>query len=294
MLETYFLTQLAAFAKYGTLSEAAKRLRLSQSVLSRSMKRLEKILDAELFMRTKNRIALNETGKLAADYAMRILAQQREMADKVRELDRRSKTISVGCCAPVPLNEMLFLLPPHFAGLSVSSEINGDEMLLKKLCDGALDLAVLHENPTDENLFAQRCGGEKLYVSLPPSHPSAKKRAIRLAELDGQHILLYVKIGFWYDLCKKKMPNAKFLVQHERDVFKELVGISKIPSFTTDVLMQNGCAQPDRVNVPVSDPEADVTYYCVCRAEQKSRFHNFFRALKATPNFVPHRFLYSL
>ena len=39
MIETYLLEQLLAFAKYGTLSEAAKQLNLSQSALSRSMQK---------------------------------------------------------------------------------------------------------------------------------------------------------------------------------------------------------------------------------------------------------------
>lgn len=37
MIETYLWKQLVALAKYGTLSEVANQLNLSQSALSRSM-----------------------------------------------------------------------------------------------------------------------------------------------------------------------------------------------------------------------------------------------------------------
>ncbi len=41
MPELYLLRQLSAFKEYGTLSEAAERLYLSQPALSRNMKKLE-------------------------------------------------------------------------------------------------------------------------------------------------------------------------------------------------------------------------------------------------------------
>ncbi len=73
MIETYLLKYLAEFEKSGTLSEAAKNLFVSQSALSRSMQKLEQIIGVSLFERKKNSIALNDNGKLAAEYAKNIL-----------------------------------------------------------------------------------------------------------------------------------------------------------------------------------------------------------------------------
>lgn len=57
MVEMYLLKQMTAFAKYKTLSEAAKQLNLSQSALSRSMQRMEQFIGVNLFIRKKNSIA---------------------------------------------------------------------------------------------------------------------------------------------------------------------------------------------------------------------------------------------
>ena len=56
MIETEQLVQLAAFARYGTLSKAAEALHISQPSLSRTMQALEGELQASLFVRRKNRV----------------------------------------------------------------------------------------------------------------------------------------------------------------------------------------------------------------------------------------------
>ena len=64
MFELYQLEQLLAVSECGTLSQAAEQLHLSQSALSRSMQRLEAELQVTLFTRQKNRIELNECGRM--------------------------------------------------------------------------------------------------------------------------------------------------------------------------------------------------------------------------------------
>ena len=73
MIEIFLLEQLDAFARKGSLQQAAAELHLSQPALTRSMKKLESILGVSLFQRSSSKIVLNETGKVAAEYARRVL-----------------------------------------------------------------------------------------------------------------------------------------------------------------------------------------------------------------------------
>ena len=72
MFELYQLEQLLAVAACGTLSNAAEQLHISQPALSRSMRKLEDEIGVELFTRSKNRMELNENGRLAAELLMRL------------------------------------------------------------------------------------------------------------------------------------------------------------------------------------------------------------------------------
>ena len=80
---------------------------------------------------------------------------------------------------------------------------------------------------------------------------------------------LYSKAGFWYDLYRKKMPKAKFLMLEERLTYNELVNASALPSFYTKQAeaMHEPIHNVNRVNVPILDKEATVTYYLAYRAE---------------------------
>lgn len=77
MIELEQLRQLVAFAQYGTLSRAAEDLHISQPSLSRTMQALEEELQANLFVRKKNRIVLNETGQVAVEQANRCSQPQK-------------------------------------------------------------------------------------------------------------------------------------------------------------------------------------------------------------------------
>ena len=279
MIETYLLKQLVTFAKCGTLSAASEELYISQPALSRSMQKLEEILNVKLFERRKNKITLNATGILAAERAEIILHEINDMVEKVRSFERSQHTVSFGSCASIPHREMIALISQVYPEMSINSELKTDAQLLKGLYDETYQLVILHERPQDEKLYFKEFGHERLYLSVPSGHPFAERKEIYLNEFDGQTMLLYSVIGFWYDLCVAKMPNTKFLLQNDLDVFGELVSASDFPVFTSSFYLNRGEAIPGRVSIPILDPEFDVTYWCVCRSSERGNFKPVFSKL---------------
>ena len=73
MLNLLELEQLVAFADWGRLSKAAENLNISQPTITRTMQHLEYSFGVSLFSRSKNHIALNETGWKAVEYARQLL-----------------------------------------------------------------------------------------------------------------------------------------------------------------------------------------------------------------------------
>ena len=280
MIEIYLLEQLVAFETYGTLSAAAEYLHISQPALSHSMQKLEELMGVPLFHRQKNRLALNENGRLTAEYARKILEQERDMVERVRLFDKSRRTITLGSCAPVPVSDIVPLLSGQYRGMTISSEIvNSDEELMEGLMKGSYQIVVLHHDPKKDVLYAVPFRRERLYLSVPEQHPLAEKDEIVLSDIDGQNILLFTQIGFWYEFCKEKLPHVHFLMMNEFDAFSEVAEAGSFPSFASDVLLrQNGMPEGKKI-VPILDPEVDVTYYLVCKTTDQKLFQPVFRRL---------------
>lgn len=282
MIEIHLFEQLTVFADCGTLSAAAERLHISQPALSRSMQRLEEELGVTLFDRQKNKLFLNECGKLTVRYARNLLLQERSMIEQIREFDRKQRTISLGSCTPILIPIFVSLLSQLYQGMTISTDLTGDPRLEDRLRDNKYQLAILHEQPRADDLYSVPVERERLYVYLPPVHPLADSRGLYLKDLDGQTFLLYSQIGFWDGLCRREMPSARFLMQSEMDVLDELVENSALPAFTTDYVMARSNSTLDRVAVPILDKEANVTYYCACLKSQKTRFAPVFQHFRSS------------
>lgn len=281
MIEIFLLEQLDAFARNGTLRRAAEELHITQPALSRSMKKLESELGVTLFERNNSKITLNETGKIAAEYAKRVLDADREMVERTLAFDRSLRTVVVGSCAPFPIQELMPVLQEQFAGLALMTEISDDERLTEGIKNGLYQLAILHERMEDAALVCQRYLEEQLYITIPQGHPLSAKKEVSFQDLDGISILTGVSAGFWLDLCREKLKASNLLIQNSVDVMTELVDASTLPVFNSDRMLERGYGVPGRVSLPISDPEAHAIYYLVCSASEQKRFAPIFNAVRS-------------
>ena len=121
----------------------------------------------------------------------------------------------------------------------------------------------------DDGATVQEFMHEKLFVCVPPGHELAKHAALSMAEINGFNFLLRTELGFWDALCRRKMPSSRFLVQTDEATFTELFNSSSLPCFTTDYFKNAPLRYPGRVFIPLTDPEADATFYLARRRTGK-------------------------
>lgn len=278
MTEIYLLEQLDAFARCGTLSAASEELHISQPALTRSMKKIEEELGVTLFERHKNRLYLNETGKLAAQLASRLINDNKAFEARVRAFDRSLKTISMGCCAPVPNYEFTTRLQQLYPEQTVQTEIRDEPELMTGLSDNTYQLIVTHIKPDDDDLYCVECGHERLSIAVPPAHPLAMFNEITFADLEDVPILQLVRVGFWFYLVQEKIPHPHILLQENEQTFYEIREASALPTFHSDYFDNRGEGlDSHRKIIPIKDPEAAATYYLVCRKKDRKRFELLFQ-----------------
>ena len=276
MLTFEYLEQFAEFANLGTLSGVSEKLHISQPTLTRNMQKLEAEFGVPLFSRQRNRLQLNENGKLAATHTRLLLQQADMMLRQVQALDKAQHTIAVVSCAIFPLQTFLTRLTGILPDKIITSEIKSAAGATEDLEKGTAQLAILLEPPVGSDYISQKIGEEHLMFCLPESHPLADRRSLALEDMNGENLLMLDGIGFWSDLVRAKMPDSRFLVQTERYSLNELIENSLLPCFATDCSIESRLLS-GRVTIPISDKEANVSYYLVARREYQKKLPALWR-----------------
>ena len=280
MIEMYLFEQLAVVAEYGTLVAASEQLHITQPSMSRAMKKLEETVGVPLFEHKGNRLELNEYGRLAAEYARRILDSQEEMVIRIRTLERSRRTILLGSCAPGPLFELPSILSSLYPDQTISTEIRNEETLITGLKQGIYQQIILNRKPDDPEISSHPCGTESLCFSLPKDHPLADRKSISFAEMDGETFLVYSDVGVWDELHRRGMPNSRFILQDDHESLREITRSSSLPGFVTDLSLRVYGHVHERINIPISDPSATMSFWCCCMKSNEKKYLRWFRALE--------------
>lgn len=169
------LKQLAVFKAVcdtHQISRAAKALHLSAPAVSMQLKELEATLGCRLFERHANGLALNESGRLAQQYANDMLAK----AEQLQALFRDQKaglggTLRIGA-TKVAGNYVLSRRIPRFKSLypavNVRLKIGSSQSIETMLSGNELDLAFLDHLPEDTALESRPWRNDRLCVVASP------------------------------------------------------------------------------------------------------------------------------
>ena len=273
MIEIYLLEQLNTFVSCGTLSEAAEKLHMTQPTLSRSMRKLEDYFGFPLFNRDKKRLSLNESGKLMAEYARKILDEELEMEKHVRNFHKSLQTLHIGSIAPGPLMVILPQGAAFYPDITITSTVDTEEAILRGLLSDEYGIAILTHPIEDEHFISKKYISEHLNLSVSAIHPAASKNSVSFAEMNGQNFLMFSQVGIWEDLVKTQMPDSSFYKQESFKALAELTKFSELPSFSTNISLAHSANERiSFVNIPFSDASATITYYLIYKQKNETRW----------------------
>lgn len=217
---------------------------------------------------------------MAAAYAKRILQDEREMRDQVLWTDRKERTITVSSCGVLPVSRLMPHLTQSFREKSILTEIISDTSLITRLKNRECQIAILHERATDPQIFTQHYCDEQLMISVPQHHPLVKRNSLKAEDLQGLSILMF-DLGYWVKLCKDKMPKTFFMIQNDADTMDELVDASALFVLNFDQMLTDGYVAPERVDLPLDESYAKVSYFVACLDSEKEHYASFFNGVRS-------------
>ena len=284
MIDIYLLEQLVAVRKNGTLIAASESLHISQPALSKSMKKLEDIMEMPLFVRSNRKIELNQTGIFFADRAAEFLSQGEAMLEQVYSYDRNLNNISVGSCAPIPFWELTPVIASLFPKMSVTTQLDTNERLIKGLAQNHYQIIVTSEIPDNGSFYTSPLCSETMSLSVPKSHPFYDRESLKPKELDGQFMIVFNDIGIWDSWIKDNFPGIHLLTVSDPNALQSAIGLGTALSFVSDYVYNMGRHDKEQKIVPLDMENKSISYYISCKKQDHSKYRKVFQRLEKTGN----------
>lgn len=191
------LRYLVTLSEERNFTRAAGREHIAQPALSQQVRRLENELGLPLVERTTRNVSMTDAGSLLVGRARRILAEvEAAEAEMQRLTGVHTGHVTVGAIhtmGPVDLSLPLATFHQRHPGVELTVREHSSEELAEMLRVDELDLAFLSvtERIESHGLGLHQLVSEELAVIVPPAHPLAARRRIRMAELVGEQFISY-------------------------------------------------------------------------------------------------------
>jgi len=188
------LRYLVALADERHFGRAAERCFVSQPTLSAQVRKLEEYLGVALVERRPKRVSLTATGEKIVERARRLLLE----ADAIVEVAKTDRDPLAGALRLALIPTVGPYLLPHVVRqlrralprLKLLLYEYQTGPLLGKLRDGELDLGILALPAAADGLATAELFDEPFTLAVPANHPLAARDRVRVADLEGETLLL--------------------------------------------------------------------------------------------------------
>jgi DNA-binding transcriptional LysR family regulator len=246
-------------AESGSLSEAARRLRVSRSVVSERLVELERALGASLLQRSTRRLSLTEDGSAFLARAARIV---REVQDAAADLAERRGALSgpLRISAPVTFGR-LHLGPALYPFLAQHPGIHLTLVLDDRRVDASSDGfdAVIRHGPIAATyLVAWQLATSRRVLVAAPAYLQRHGTPRSLEELDGHRGIFYLHRGgadwrFAQDGATRIVRGQPGMVLNNGDMMRDAavagLGIALLPRFIAGAALAAGTLQAIDVGI---------------------------------------------
>lgn len=194
-MDLTLIRSLLAVAEAGVISEAARKLHVSQSALSRRIHQLEQEFGVALLERQSKGVALTEMGRLAVDEGQSLIERYERLRASLRAHERLGEgTVRIGGGATA----VSFILPDSVARfhadhpkLRIELREAGSSDIERAVVGEELELGLVTLPLREPELESRLLVRDRIVLVAGPDHPIVPRRnaSLALAQLDGQNLV---------------------------------------------------------------------------------------------------------
>lgn len=252
----YFL----AVAKNESFSKAAEQLYVTQPILTRCIKNLEKELGVQLIERSTKHFSLTEAGKILFRQGSQLLQQHRDIFRQMEDM-AAGQSGELRISGPGVLLDMYFpkLVTQYrkaHPGIHITIRERGSLTVVQDVLEGGADIGLVMLPLADsEHLQIIPIVHDEIHAVVHKSHPFANADSVHIRQLEGQDIITYNQNTTLYHELTKLCQEAGFS--------PDIAYQSMMPGFILDILSYGDCVgvfpapmlrqaqRPELVSIPL-------------------------------------------
>lgn len=286
-VEIHEIRYFLAVSQALNFTRAAEQCNVTQPALTRAIQKLEGELGGLLFSRERGNIHLTELGRLMQPHLEEVLARTeaaKEQAQRFLRLESAHLRLGVMCTiGPLRFVGFLNRFRTDHPGVELTMTETVPARLAGALIADDIDIAVMAQpGPLDERLRAEPLYRERFVVACSIGHPFARRNAVAMRDMDGQHYLQRINCEYRDALreqCEACGANILRSYRSEREDWIQTMvaagmGVCFLPEFSA--------THPGVVTRPVTEPEVvrEVALVTVARRRWSPAVATFVQSLR--------------
>lgn len=189
--------ELKAFhmvARLGSITQAAKKLGLSQPTVTTQIRNLEAQYGVELFYRGGRRLTLSDEGARLLPMVQQLLQQEADIEFFLRNCGQVQGSLRIAATAPYYVLDLIKRFRERLPQVQVTLEIGNSQQVIEALEEYRVDLAASSQLEQDARFTRLVLGQDPLVLAAHRDHPLAAHKRLPPAALAG-HCLLMREAG---------------------------------------------------------------------------------------------------
>ncbi|MBX8476963.1 LysR family transcriptional regulator [Pseudomonas cichorii] len=194
-------------ARQGSITQAAKKLGLSQPTVTTQIRSLEAQYGVELFYRGGRRLTLSEEGARLLPMVQKLLQQEADIEFFLRNSGQMQGCLRIAATAPYYVLDLVRRFRDRFPQIQVTVEIGNSQQVIEALEEYRVDLSASSQLEEDGRFTRLLLGQDPLVLAVHRSHPLSVHTRLSPSALAG-HCLLMRETGSTTRLLTEQMLRA--------------------------------------------------------------------------------------
>ncbi|MGS0897206.1 LysR substrate-binding domain-containing protein [Burkholderia stagnalis] len=268
------LRSFYAVAQEMSFTRAAQVLHIGQPTLTVQVKQLEENYGVELFIRSPRGLQLSDIGKALYALARQVFELEEQAVDLLCCTgDAVSGSLRVGTVGPFFVMKLLARFAQRYPLVQVSIDSDNSDGVLSKILDSTTDVAITGNIIDDARLYSRHLGSHEILVFVNSDHPWAHLDSIKLAQLDGQRMIMRERGSMTRAAFEKELQQHQVVPKIVMEVSRDAVREAVLEGLGIGIVSQAEYRPGDNLHVlRIADHPGFTHSYVVClRSRRHSR-----------------------